>query len=288
MHRRLRRRLRRARPPPGLPVPPRRRGSGLRTHPRGAWQVGKRPLRDFHGPARPLGAALLRAARATAAFPVAFAPVQEAPMADHRDPPSAIPSSSVMDGGVLDNEPFRPVLDAIGERLADRRPERVLVYVVPFAGTLRQEAVGRKRPEDITWTEAAATALHHPREANFRSATEDLAERMRTRVSGVQEHLFRELYENPVRATRLLHRAAELLDDYRRSRAAAVVWDVRRQASADDVTALLDLPGTAADWLPGRNPGWLPQPPPSTTTPCTPPTPATGGGGSSPPNASCG
>ncbi|MEU2630918.1 DUF3376 domain-containing protein [Kitasatospora sp. NPDC007106] len=224
----------------------------------GTWQVGKRPLRDFHGPAGRLAPALLRAARATAAFPVAFAPVQEAPMADHRDPPSAIPSSSVMDGGVLDNEPFRPVLDAIGERLADRRPERVLVYVVPFAGTLRQEAVGRKRPEDITWTEAAATALHHPREANFRSATEDLAERMRTRVSGVQEHLFRELYENPVRATRLLHRAAELLDDYRRSRAAAVVWDVRRQASADGVTALLDLPGTAADWLPGRNPGWLP------------------------------
>ncbi|MEV8099720.1 DUF3376 domain-containing protein [Kitasatospora sp. NPDC085879] len=226
----------------------------------GRWRVVRRPRRDFHGPLGRPSAALLRAARATSGFPVAFTPVQEAPMTDHREPPADIPSSSVMDGGVLDNEPFRPVLDAIGERLADRRPERVLVYVVPSAGTVRQEGVGRKRPEDITWTEAAATALRYPREANFRSATEDLAERLRTRVGEVQYRLFRELYEDPARATRTLHRAAELVGDYRRSRAAAVVWDARRQAAADGATALVNPPGAEADWLPGRSPDWLPPP----------------------------
>ncbi|MEV6211590.1 DUF3376 domain-containing protein [Kitasatospora sp. NPDC051914] len=227
----------------------------------GAWRIADRPRRDFHGRLTDPGSALLRAARATAGFPVAFAPVHEEPMADHRELPRSAPSSSVMDGGVLVNEPFRPVLDAIGERLTDARPERVLVYVVPSAGHLQQEKVGRKRPEDITWTEAASTALRYPREGNFRSATEDLADRLRTRVVEVQDRLFQQLREDPVRATQLLLQASELVEDYRHSRAAAVLWDARRHLTGTGTaTSLVNPPEAEPEWLIGRCPDWLPPP----------------------------
>jgi predicted acylesterase/phospholipase RssA len=72
------------------------------------------------------------AARATASFPIAFEPTRLTPtlpsdmlVLDHE--------TYVMDGGVLDNEPFDAALDQIGQMPADGDVERHLVYIVPYA-----------------------------------------------------------------------------------------------------------------------------------------------------------
>ncbi|WP_354644227.1 DUF3376 domain-containing protein [Kitasatospora camelliae] len=234
----------------------------------GDWRIRERPRRDFTGDVGHPGSALLRAARATAGFPVAFAPVHEDPMRDHREHPAGIPTSCVMDGGILDNEPFRPVLDAIGGRRVDGPFERVLVYVVPSAGRVPQERIGGKRCEDILWTEAASNALLYPREGNFRSGTEDLAARLRTSVGEVQNRLFRRMREEPGHATRLILHAAELVDDYRELRAAAVVDEARRgMADADTVRTLVPTPETDPARLLDRDTNWLPPRPTPHTDP---------------------
>ncbi len=88
-----------------------------------------------------------RAARASCSFPVAFAPVPESVALQRRRWDAArardetltslgtdlalLPRTWLMDGGVLDNAPFEPVLDAIRRRPIDGPWRRVLAYVVP-------------------------------------------------------------------------------------------------------------------------------------------------------------
>ncbi|HHV21651.1 MAG TPA: DUF3376 domain-containing protein [Propionibacterium sp.] len=82
---------------------------------------------------------LARAARASASFPVAFSPVPESPaLRVRRHPavrtaPDASPATGplLMDGGILDNAPFEPVIDALRERPISAPFDRVLLYVVP-------------------------------------------------------------------------------------------------------------------------------------------------------------
>jgi predicted acylesterase/phospholipase RssA len=82
------------------------------------------------------------AARASASFPVAFRPVWEGEeLQQFRHPPQPPDSGSWMiDGGVLDNAPFGPLIDALRERPVDRPFERVVVYVTP--ATAEGKAVG--------------------------------------------------------------------------------------------------------------------------------------------------
>jgi patatin-related protein len=85
---------------------------------------------------------LARAARTSSSFPVAFEPslcrVTPPPAgdpgqwADMRPVASFTTDRWLMDGGVLDNSPFRPVLDAFAGMPADGDVRRVLAYVVPY------------------------------------------------------------------------------------------------------------------------------------------------------------
>jgi predicted acylesterase/phospholipase RssA len=94
---------------------------------------------------------LARAARATASFPAAFEPIYvnntgfaavppESPLDESPEGPdmSAITglkaSRWVIDGGVLDNEPFLPVLTEIAKRPVQGRLDRVIAYIVPALG----------------------------------------------------------------------------------------------------------------------------------------------------------
>lgn len=88
-----------------------------------------------------------RAARASCSFPVAFAPVPESAALSQRrwsarrsasgvlasvtDDLDSLSRTWLMDGGVLDNAPFEPVLEAIQRRPIDGPWRRVLAYVVP-------------------------------------------------------------------------------------------------------------------------------------------------------------
>jgi predicted acylesterase/phospholipase RssA len=93
----------------------------------------------------PAGKALALAARASASFPAAFTPVWETPELvkqrvrplDHRVGPRWL-----VDGGVLDNAPFEPLIEALRERAADEPYDRILLYITPAVG----EGSGRRDP----------------------------------------------------------------------------------------------------------------------------------------------
>jgi predicted acylesterase/phospholipase RssA len=124
-------------------------------------------------------AALARATRASASYPLAFEPVLET--ADMRRPPvrtqpawAADNSSWLADGGILDNSPFGPVLQEIAHRAPDADVERLLVYVVPSRGTPPGgETSDETVAEAPDWSAVLGSALRFPSEADFR---DDIAE----------------------------------------------------------------------------------------------------------------
>ena len=120
------------------------------------------------------GATILpRAARATASFPGAFAPIH--PPRPRPMPPGCAPVFGdrdwLMDGGVLDNEPFDPVLREMRKRLVERGTRRVLAYVVPSTGVDEddgQAGSGRapRLREAHRARDVAPTRDEHPRAAH--------------------------------------------------------------------------------------------------------------------------
>jgi predicted acylesterase/phospholipase RssA len=95
----------------------------------------RRALSEFDD----FAAELTKAARASASFPGAFAAVRE--LESMARPPVRVlprragPAAWLIDGGVLDNAPFAPVLDSIARRPVSGPVRRVLMYVVPTRGT---------------------------------------------------------------------------------------------------------------------------------------------------------
>ena len=187
--------------------------------------------------------ALVTAARASASFPVAFAPEQEgAALARRR----VLPAASVerggvrwlVDGGVLDNAPFEPVLDAIGRRPATEPVRRLLVYVVPSRGAGSDGLDGA--PEDSIgpgdggaavmhppWKDVLGGAVGFPREGDVRGDMQYAADLLRQGEATEDaphvgpEALFRTELDGPTGA------ADGLFDQYQRARAIGGLQDVR-------------------------------------------------------------
>ncbi|GAA0957308.1 DUF3376 domain-containing protein [Actinocorallia libanotica] len=236
----------------------------------GTWRIQKsRPRNDFVFANTPF---LVRAARATAGFPVAFPPVSELPLLEYRELPKPVfddPASCVMDGGVLNNAPFGPVLETITKRPLDRKVKRVVVYVVPSGGRLPEERVKGAACEEITAGTAGFSAVGFPQEADFRIGTEDLAARLRTSVLSTREELFARLYETRMGTGSafppdFLSLAQGLFSEYRFNRARGVILEVREMlAAADTVTSLVFPPRVETaevhEFL-ARRPGlrWIP------------------------------
>ncbi|MCD2196170.1 DUF3376 domain-containing protein [Actinomycetospora endophytica] len=119
--------------------------------------------------------ALAPAARASAGFPVAFAPIEEpTALLDRAIGPQDF-TDRLMDGGVLDNAPFGPVLDEIVARPVDGDVQRIVVYVVPSDGgggvLPAASAIGTDEP---SWFTVLRSALTFPGEADFRDDLDDL------------------------------------------------------------------------------------------------------------------
>ncbi|GAA4835735.1 DUF3376 domain-containing protein [Kitasatospora terrestris] len=213
----------------------------------GAWKFVPAERGDFRVDNN---TALVQAARATGSFPVAFPPVSEYPLLDFRVQPRETlddPASDVMDAGVLNNAPFSPVLETISQRTFDNPVRRVVVYVVPSSG-LRERNDQDKPPRDASWVRTALSAARYPQEVDFRTSTEELCNRLANSTRDIQLDLFDRLDKNPELAQGLGAIAESLLGEYRRTRARAVLFEVRRQLADEQAeVSLVATPEADAD-----------------------------------------
>jgi predicted acylesterase/phospholipase RssA len=185
------------------------------------------------------------AGRVTAGFPGAFAPMSESTLLERRIVPDdgrSYPASSVMDGGVLNNEPFASVLEAITKRVASGAVERVVTYVVPSGGQVAEEAVKDQRSADIKIGTTLWSASNYPKEANFRASVEELDNRLATSGLATRDELFGRLVDvlaegDAAGGEAFVRRTAEaasgLLGEYRRSRLNALLLALQPAAGAD-------------------------------------------------------
>ena len=96
------------------------------------WRPGDTELTDE--------ATLALAARASASYPVAFQPVSETAELGARRIQGRGDSGLLMDGGVLDNAPFEPLLAELRSMPINGRRKRHLLYVTPDLGKLESAA----------------------------------------------------------------------------------------------------------------------------------------------------
>ncbi|GAA0589396.1 DUF3376 domain-containing protein [Kribbella sandramycini] len=186
---------------------------------------------------------LARAARASASYPAAFGPVLETPQLAAA-PPRMRPNNNesgawLVDGGVLDNAPFGPVLDVVARRPVAGRASRYVLYVVPSAGIGSAETALPEAKEP-SWRVAALSAVQFPREVDFRSDVEQL-ERLLLEADASwsdTQRLFDRCIEQPVERERLRTAAKALQPAYARGRAAGGVWEAVTIASHDQSTVL--------------------------------------------------
>ncbi|TCC50969.1 DUF3376 domain-containing protein [Kribbella capetownensis] len=215
---------------------------------------------------------LARAARASASFPAAFGPVLETPnLAD--SPPRVQPANAesgawLVDGGVLDNAPFGPVLDVVARRPVAGRASRYVLYVVPSAG-IGSASTALPEAKEPSWRVAALSAVQFPREVDFRSDVEQL-ERLLLEADASwsdTQRLFDRCMKQPVERDRLQAAAQALQPTYSRGRAAGGVWEAVTIASHDQSTVLdaaTALSEQEVDEILGTDHPWVPDPDGST------------------------
>ncbi|WP_186832126.1 patatin-like protein [Streptomyces sp. ISID311] len=217
---------------------------------RQTWDMKRKLHTDFD---KANDESLVLAARATASFPMAFGPVSESLLMKYRqEPPAALgfPASCVMDGGVLNNAPFGPVLDAITRRKIDLPVRRVVVFIVPSAGRVPPENTKDRACDEIKWYAAGMSAIRYPAEVNFRTGAEDLAKRLASSIRDRQLDLFQRMANDSPLDDTTRKVAADLLPEYRRNRARSVLYDVRKRMTALGVVNCLSAtPEAERKWV---------------------------------------
>lgn len=207
--------------------------------------------------------ALKLATRGSASFPVAFPSVQETDTlneAQQLSPRETGRRHWLADGGILDNAPFGPVLDAIAARPLTGDARRTLVYVVPSDG--KGEEANPIGPDGPSWPEVAVAGLSYPREVDFRADIEQLEALLRESGSvwSDADQLFTSLVGDAPLRERHVEAARNILPTYRRARAAGGIREVRQLAETG--TALSARPALAAGEvdavLAATTPAWLP------------------------------
>ncbi|MFB6718570.1 DUF3376 domain-containing protein [Kribbella sp. NPDC056345] len=211
---------------------------------------------------------LARAARASASFPAAFGPVLETPKLA-ASPPRMQPTTAesgawLVDGGVLDNAPFGPVLDVVARRPVAGRASRYVLYVVPSAG-IGSASTALPEAKEPSWRVAALSAVQFPREVDFRSDVEQL-ERLLLEADASwsdTQRLFDRCMEQPAERDRLRSAATALQPAYSRGRAAGGVWEAVTIASHDQSTVLdaaTALSEAEIDEILATDHPWVPDP----------------------------
>ena len=228
---------------------------------------------EFHPPVEEGGdfgdiGRLAVAARASASFPVAFAPWNEGDLNNQelRQLPRRAGTSAswLMDGGVLDNAPFGPVLATVAAAPVSGHVSRYVMYVVPSSGIGKgATTINTAGNEPPSWKQTAMSVVNFPREVDFRSDVEEL-ESLRieadTAWSDTQQAFDAARGSSDERA-RLLSAAESLQPIYTRGRAAGGVWEALTVARAGRITALDDsaaAPAKDVDQILQTVPQWTP------------------------------
>lgn len=187
---------------------------------------------------------LTEACRATASLPGAFAPVGETPpLAETRVRPAwGAGRTALIDGGVIDNAPFGPVLDEIVRRPIDGPFDRYVLYLVPSAGGAVPDEPGASATAESEpgLTDAVLAAFRYPQEADFRDDIEDLERLLAEADSSWSDAqlLFNRCAGDPREAVRVQQAATLLAPAYARARAAGGVWDALTSARKGRTTNL--------------------------------------------------
>jgi patatin-related protein len=148
---------------------------------------------------------LATAGRASASFPAAFEPQHESALLRAQrvfpDWETSPRLEWLADGGILDNSPFDPVLDAIEAQHVSGQWQRTLVYVVPSA---EEAELGKEvahaadpaadgEPVPPPWTSVVLSALNLPRESDFRDDIERLHRTIRFGRASFDVQRFRQM-----------------------------------------------------------------------------------------------
>ncbi|HET8681941.1 MAG TPA: DUF3376 domain-containing protein [Micromonosporaceae bacterium] len=228
--------------------------------------------------------ALSVAARASASFPLAFAPVsEEMLLRDDRyrvqpeAPSKDQPSTHLMDGGVLDNAPFGPVLKEMLRRPITGPYRRILGYVVPSSGLPKPapldgsdagSGAGGVSLVEATprWTDVVSRALNLPREVDFRSDVDELDQVLSVASESSIRRLYRRMRLQPSARQSLRDAAMSLRGEYRRAKAIGGVWQLRYALGHQPMQVSLQVPPAidpdqllaeaACRWLPPADVGF--------------------------------
>ena len=245
-----------------------------RSRPGGSWSFETESQDDFCRDT-PGAVALGQAARASAGFPVAFAPVLEEPslLARRSVPPGVAddsPATWLMDGGVLDNAPFGPLLDEVARRPVDGPWRRVVCYVVPSSGDVDPTSATPTPADGPTWTRVVGAALGLPREADFRADLGQLTALLADAggAGADVQALFAQLVEKTqpgkqagADSAAALPQAARLLfPRYREAKAVAGVGELRLIAAASEKGGRLQaVPPPQGGPILAQRPSWVPE-----------------------------
>ncbi len=197
---------------------------------------------------------LVLAGLASSAFPFAFSPVQCTDSLSRREVNERSRQGEfLVDGGVLDNAPFEPLIEAIHGRRVDAPFERVLVYIKPTA-----ESRGRQgtRPAPNLLRTLPGPLLAASREADSRLDGEDLSESLGwMRYTTCDPfHVLSEALRDGSRRGSLLGAATQLLPLYHETRQQA--RDLWQADSGTSPTPYAPLPNSLSPFGPGPHWGW--------------------------------
>ncbi len=205
---------------------------------------------------------LARAARGSSSFPVAF----EAHSLDIVDRDQVARRHWLVDGGILDNQPFNPVLDRIRVLSAKLPVKRVVMYVVPYATEVG--STGADTPETATALETYGAAGSLPRDLpKLESLTRITREYQQQKLAAAE----RDRVISTLDPEQVGKAAAELFPSYQRvrlteSQAVFEYWasprfapgnGVLAQDPADDPDLLLRAPSIPTDRQPSDQ-KWIP------------------------------
>jgi predicted acylesterase/phospholipase RssA len=211
---------------------------------------------DFRGAGS--SARLALAARASAGFPVAFEPVWPVTAEANLESVQVRGGSKryLVDGGILNNAPFGPVLEEIARRPTDKPWKRMIVYVVPSGNNIEPHPA---KPEHPDWIDTLLAAIRMPSEADLRSGLEELTALQRTADDSVHttDRLLRTLLSGADEAERLTTAAGQLLPEYRLSQVRGSILDALTLWSAEGEVPRVDddrlgaaQPNEEMRWIP--------------------------------------
>jgi predicted acylesterase/phospholipase RssA len=192
------------------------------------------------------------AMRATSSFPGAFEPVLETgDLMERRRGREGGPARWLIDGGVLDNAPFEPLLEELMRTPISGAQERVVVYVTPSTDSASTIEQGPGPLPGMFRTLAGVySALSEPDQRIDYELLSKTFESMNF-ISSQPHTLLGEVSFNEASSTPIIAAGMAMFTSYRRSRYEAMIRFLDSRSAREPVMA----PGLPVPDVPGGSPG---------------------------------